>query len=42
MKQKVIVNDPGVEDGRMKEISYDNFMDAWFTGLNYLLIAHRD
>lgn len=41
-KQKVIVNDPGVEDGRMKEISYDNFMDAWFTGLNYLLIAHRE
>ena len=42
VNQKVIINDPGIADGCLKEVSYDNFKDAWSTGLNYLLIAHRD
>lgn len=39
---KVIVNDPGVEDGRAKAISYENFMDAWSTGGGFMVVAHKD
>lgn len=38
---KVIVNDPGVGDGRAKAVSYENFMDAWSTSGGYMLTAHK-
>lgn len=39
---RVIVNDPGVEDGCAKSISYDNFMDAWGTSGGYMMTAYRN
>lgn len=39
---KVIVNDPGVLDGRAKAISMANFIDAWQTSGGYMLTAHRN
>ncbi len=38
---KVIVNDPGVEDGCCKSIDYDVFMNAWATSSNYMMVADR-
>ena len=40
---KVIINDPGVEDGCAKVLSYDNFMDAWKgTSGGYMVTAYRN
>ena len=38
---KVIVNDPGVEDGCGKEIDYDVFMNAWNTSGGFMVVADR-
>lgn len=40
---RVIINDPGVEDGCAKSVSYDNFMDAWKnTSGGYMMTAYRN
>lgn len=38
---KVIVNDPGVEDGCGKRIDYDVFMKAWDTSGGFMVVADR-
>ncbi len=38
---KIIINDPGVEDGCGKTIDYDTFMNAWDMSDNFMLIAER-
>ncbi len=38
---KVIINDPGVHDGRMKAVGLANFLDAWGTSGNQMLTAFR-
>lgn len=38
---KVIVNDPGVEDGCGKVIDYDVFMNAWNTSDGFMMVADR-
>ncbi len=38
---KVIVNDPGVEDGCGKEIDLDVFMKSWSTSGNFMMVADR-
>ncbi len=38
---KVIVNDPGVEDGCGKAIDYDVFMNAWNTSDGFMMVADR-
>lgn len=38
---KVIINDPGVHDGRMKAVGLANFLDAWGASGNQMLTAFR-
>lgn len=39
---RVIVNDPGVEDGCAKSVSLENFIDAWNTSGGYMMTAYRN
>lgn len=39
---RVIINDPGVEDGCAKSVRLDNFMDAWSTSGGYMMTAYRN
>jgi len=38
---RIILNDPGSREGRAMNVSLANFLDAWKTGDNYLLVARR-
>ena len=37
----VIINDPGVLDGCAKEVSIENFVDAWATSGGFMTSAYR-
>lgn len=38
---RVIVNDPGIPNGRAMSMSRENFEDAWRTSGGYMCVAHR-
>lgn len=38
---RVIVNDPGIPNGRAMSMTRENFEDAWMTGGGYMCVAHR-
>lgn len=38
---RIIINDPGVEDGGARTVDYDTFMNAWGTSDGFLLTAVR-
>ena len=38
---RVIVNDPGIPNGRAMSMTLENFEDAWRTSGGYMCVAHR-